>query len=1040
MSSPIGRFLLVAALFADVASAASLGAAEAGISPLATNLRYTGSPFVRTWLAEDYRAHPTNHCVLQHPRTGLIYVGNNSGVLEFDGERWRLILTPSGASVASMTVDRQGRIWGCSGPDLFRLEPDARGELQAHSMRARLAAAADGTYPDRFIQCLATAAGVFAMDRLRLWLLPDDEGPAQAWRLSTTNASLLHMWKEDDEPHVRVGEQPAIVARHRAGKIERLPPPSMRAHHMRVLADGTRQYLTPDSFHWRKNGQTRAVPYPRKGDQARGAIFLAGGGIALGTMTGGVAVCDDDGRLLQWIDRTGGLPANAVNDLCEDREGGVWVALAFGLARLQLDSPYARQGPAQGVDGTLHSFARHDGRLIAGGTEGLFARSAEGKFTRIPGTLSTQRDVFAHGEWLFTQSPYLLALRNGDGDKLHRLENRNYYGLVALESQPGWYVLGANDGLRWGRFEDNKWGGSGPLQAPRATARALLEAPAGVVWAHFSGEGVWRVDFRAGLRGDAPARRFDGEDGLPGPPTGLFLLGGEVVALARGRLLRFDAAAGRFTPDARIADLAPGQADRAYTDRAGAVWLQGAPPERAISRLAPDGAGRWHAERLPGEPLRHVQPTTLFHEAETQTLWIGGHGGTISRDLTWQPTRPSIVPAVIVRRIESSRGDVLAATSDPAITPVLAPLAADTNALRISFAAPAFATDHNGAVHTEYRTRLDGLDEAWTAWSRRSDRDFTNLPWRELTFRVQARDDAGRVGPEARLAFALLPPWWASRWAWMSYGVLALSGVAGIVRLRTRELHRRADRLEAVVSARTRELAASNAELARLNQLELDEKIAAQLSEEKARLEVLRYQLNPHFLYNSLNSIYGLLFENARGASEMVLRLSDFCRATLTGPKDDLPTLETEVGALRSYLDVEQVGWGAKLHVEFAIAPEAMSARLPPFLLLPLVENAIKYGHRTTRDVLHLKISARRADGVLHLEVANSGTWVAPNPLRPNSTGIGLENLRQRLRRYYPKAHEFTTEEKDGFVIARVRLVEAGLKTASATVAREQLT
>ena len=224
-------------------------------------------------------------------------------------------------------------------------------------------------------------------------------------------------------------------------------------------------------------------------------------------------------------------------------------------------------------------------------------------------------------------------------------------------------------------------------------------------------------------------------------------------------------------------------------------------------------------------------------------------------------------------------------------------------------------------------------------------------------------------------------------------------------------------------------LAASNAELARLHQLELDEKLAAQLAEEKARLEVLRYQLNPHFLYNSLNSIYGLLFENARDAGEMVLRLSDFCRATLTGAKDELPTLRGEIDALRAYLDVEKVRWNDQLQIEFDVAPEVQAIQLPPFLLLPLVENAIKYGSRTTPGVLELRIRAFPAgpddgapNGAVVIEIANTGAWLPSNPARHDSTGIGLENLRQRLKRYYPGAHEFTTEARDGWVIVRLRL------------------
>lgn len=234
-------------------------------------------------------------------------------------------------------------------------------------------------------------------------------------------------------------------------------------------------------------------------------------------------------------------------------------------------------------------------------------------------------------------------------------------------------------------------------------------------------------------------------------------------------------------------------------------------------------------------------------------------------------------------------------------------------------------------------------------------------------------------------------------------------------------------------------LAASNAELTRLRQHEFDEKVAARLSEEKARLEVLRYQLNPHFLYNSLNSIYGLLFENARDAGEMVLRLSEFCRATLTGSKDELPTLGAEVEMLRAYLDVEKVRWGEKLQIEFAVAPEASPVRLPPFLLLPLVENAIKHGGRTSSDVLRLSLRAQRTGRALRIEVANTGEWVPPEAARPDSTGIGLENLRQRLQRYYPDAHGFTTEAKDGWVIARL-LITGTVRTAPVDSARVGLT
>jgi hypothetical protein len=106
----------------------------------APNPRFTGTPFLRTWAAEDYGAPPGNQCVLQHPGNGFIYVGNNAGVLEFDGSRWRLIriAPPLRPTVRALVVDGRGRLWAANDDSLCCLVPDARGELQAQSAQNRL--------------------------------------------------------------------------------------------------------------------------------------------------------------------------------------------------------------------------------------------------------------------------------------------------------------------------------------------------------------------------------------------------------------------------------------------------------------------------------------------------------------------------------------------------------------------------------------------------------------------------------------------------------------------------------------------------------------------------------------------------------------------------------------------------------------------------------------------------------------------------------------------------------------------------------------
>ena len=141
------------------------------------------------------------------------------------------------------------------------------------------------------------------------------------------------------------------------------------------------------------------------------------------------------------------------------------------------------------------------------------------------------------------------------------------------------------------------------------------------------------------------------------------------------------------------------------------------------------------------------------------------------------------------------------------------------------------------------------------------------------------------------------------------------------------------------------------------------------------------------------------------------------------------PSLGEELRLLRAYLDIEQTRWGDLLTVEIDVAPATETQPLPPLLLLPLVENALKYGRSSQTGALTIRIAAQLdSAGALQLEIGNTGAWIksADSPSVP-SLGIGLENLRQRLRRYYPDAHEFTTDSREGWVSVRLKLLRPAL-------------
>lgn len=194
----------------------------------------------------------------------------------------------------------------------------------------------------------------------------------------------------------------------------------------------------------------------------------------------------------------------------------------------------------------------------------------------------------------------------------------------------------------------------------------------------------------------------------------------------------------------------------------------------------------------------------------------------------------------------------------------------------------------------------------------------------------------------------------------------------------------------------------------------------------EAELRMLRYQLNPHFLFNSLNSVSALIREDPRRAEKMLNELSEFLRYSLVGAKVSDAPLRDELEAVRNYLDIEKIRYEDKLAVKFDIEPSAEDFRIPSLLIHPLVENALKYGMQTSALPLEIEVTARGGNGSLRLEVTDTGAWVEHSnngsKTKGQGAGIGLENIRRRLEQAFPQRYHFNVSQQGGRVRAVVQI------------------
>lgn len=199
-----------------------------------------------------------------------------------------------------------------------------------------------------------------------------------------------------------------------------------------------------------------------------------------------------------------------------------------------------------------------------------------------------------------------------------------------------------------------------------------------------------------------------------------------------------------------------------------------------------------------------------------------------------------------------------------------------------------------------------------------------------------------------------------------------------------------------------------------------------------AELKALKAQINPHFLFNSLNSINALISKNPASAQEMCILLADFLRMTLGLGEKAIVPLREELELLQRYLAIERVRFGNRLQVEMQISDEAQSCLVPPLILQPLVENALVHGIANLPSGGSVRLAAACNAGRLTFTVENS---VDPDAASPRKGGLGLRNVRQRLETRYGKDAAITvTAEEETF---RVTLSLPAEITPGATQAEQ---
>jgi two-component system LytT family sensor kinase len=205
-----------------------------------------------------------------------------------------------------------------------------------------------------------------------------------------------------------------------------------------------------------------------------------------------------------------------------------------------------------------------------------------------------------------------------------------------------------------------------------------------------------------------------------------------------------------------------------------------------------------------------------------------------------------------------------------------------------------------------------------------------------------------------------------------------------------------------------------------------------QILAKESELRALRSQLNPHFLFNSINSVYAMIESDPQRAKDMLVKLSDLLRLSLAEMDEELIPFEKDWSFTDRYLDIERIRFEDKLRVSAEIDERILKEPVPSLLLQPIVENAVKHGVAVSKVPVTISISARRNGSRIGITVSNTGHGVQhPSRGRTGSQGHGLQNLAARLTRIYGEKHRLlvTDVAEGGFQVSLSLPVAEGGET-----------
>lgn len=747
--------------------------------PLTAQESFIALPILHNYTRQQYGGGTQTWDIAEGP-DGRMYFANNDGLLEFDGQWWRRWPVPNGTVARSVHIDAHTHIWVGAQGMVGWFEPDERGTLRWHDLTIRIPAAHRS-----FEDVWTIFSGPDSTTWLRTnWRVMRYDGHRDSMAVYTFGAPLQYLGLWQGRPLVQTADGRLLHFEKESWQplaFRQMPGSAISA--LFELPSGKTLVATVEDGLWWLDAQgLRPVITPLNEQLKEWAIYsatrLPDGRLALGTSRAGLVVLDSF-RIVQQIDRKRGLQKSSVLSVAATRAGHVWLGLDNGISFVALNDPFTWLIPDP-EEATGYAATVHEGDLYLGTASGLY-RSGGG-MQALAGSIALEMVRGSRGQvWHLSNHGGRLLMGHHQGAFLVEGSRATPLfrgsGTWNFLSLPDGLISGTYSGLEWYEQKGDSFGWKGHVEGLNESSRYLVQENDTTLWMAHPYRGIFRIWLSP--RRDLVRWQLYGKGaGLPSDlHNTVFRIGDGVVFGTSKGVYRYVPARDTFVCDSAFSALTGwGRVQYLRESAWGDIWFV-TDNEPGVIEVFDEGVRkRVAARRIPELAGQLVAGFEFIFPWDRHHILFGAERGFLHFDPARYDTAAGTLRVILHEvHLTSSPDSILFGGFGQERLPAPV-LPAHAQGLRFSFA----ATQYVRPELVQYRTRMDGLEETWTPWSTRPEREFAHLPAGSFTFRVQAR--AGHVlSPETTFSFEIEGPWYAHPWAMALWLTLVFGAIGGVL-------------------------------------------------------------------------------------------------------------------------------------------------------------------------------------------------------------------------------------------------------------------